>query len=126
MLMLLLIVVAGMQNLNDSHWGLNALNIAQHKLHHGWWQAFVLGMLCNMLVCLGVWMTFSSKDALTKAILLMLPVAMFVSSGFEHSVANMFMVPLGIAIQNFAPAEFWADIAVNPQQFADLTISHFI
>ena len=126
MLMLLLIVVAGMQNLNDSQWGLNALHIAQHKLHHSWWQAFVLGMLCNMLVCLGVWMTFSSKDALTKAILLMLPVAMFVSSGFEHSIANLFMVPLGIVIANVAEPSWFAALNVTQAQFNDLTITHFI
>lgn len=126
MLMLLLIVVAGMQNLNESHWGLNALNIAQHKLHHGWWQAFVLGMLCNMLVCLGVWMTFSSKDALTKAILLMLPVAMFVSSGFEHSIANLFMVPLGIVLANISDPAWFAALNVTQEQFSDLTVTNFI
>ncbi|PKG56413.1 MULTISPECIES: formate transporter FocA [unclassified Shewanella] len=126
MLMLCMIVIAGMQNLNDGQWGLNALNIAQHKLHHGWWQAFVLGMLCNMLVCLGVWMTFASKDALTKAILLMLPVAMFVSSGFEHSIANLFMVPLGIVIAQFSDPSWFEALNVTQSQFADLTINHFI
>ncbi|WP_428847799.1 formate transporter FocA [Shewanella abyssi] len=126
MLMLAMIVIAGMQHLNDGQWGLNALNIAQHKLHHGWWQAFVLGMLCNMLVCLGVWMTFASKDALTKAILLMLPVAMFVSSGFEHSIANLFMVPLGIVIAQFSEPSWFEALNVTQNQFADLTVSHFV
>ncbi|MDB2385715.1 formate transporter FocA [Shewanella sp.] len=126
MLMLLLIMVAGMHNLNEGQWGLNALSIAEHKLHHSWWQAFVLGVLCNVLVCLGVWMTFSSKEALTKAILLMLPVAMFVSSGFEHSIANLFMVPLGIVIVNMSDPVWFAALNVTQGQFSDLTVMNFI
>jgi CBS domain-containing protein len=126
MLMLLLILGAKMHLLNDGQWGLNALNIAQHKIHHDWSQAFILGILCNVLVCLGVWMTFSSKDVLTKAFLLMLPVAMFVSSGFEHSIANLFMVPLGIMLQQFASVDFFNAIGVPASQFADITIMHFL
>lgn len=126
MIMLTLIISARMHELDGGQWGLNALQIAQHKLHHGWLQAFVLGVLCNMLVCLGVWMTFASRDALTKAILLMLPVAMFVSSGFEHSIANLFMVPLGIAISQFAQPEFFTSLGIESAQFADLTLSNFI
>ncbi len=56
----------------------------------------------------------------------MLPVAMFVSSGFEHSIANMFMVPLGIVISNFAPEAFWTGLGVNAASYSDLTVSHFI
>ncbi|ACA87155.1 formate transporter FocA [Shewanella woodyi] len=126
LIMLFLIMSARMYDLDGGQWGLNALQIAQHKLHHTWLQAFVLGILCNMLVCLGVWMTFSSKDALTKAVLLMLPVAMFVSSGFEHSIANLFMVPLGIAISQFAQPEFFISLGIDAAQFTDLTMSHFI
>ena len=126
MVMLLLIMSARMYLLDGGRWGINALTIAQHKLHHGWFQAFSLGILCNMLVCLGVWMTFASRDALTKAILLMLPVAMFVSSGFEHSIANLFMVPLGIAIHLFADQTFFTSAAIDAAQFSDLTLSHFV
>ncbi|MGF1684044.1 formate transporter FocA [Photobacterium minamisatsumaniensis] len=126
MFMLLLISAAGLFLLNQGQWGLNALNIAQHKIHHTPVQAFSLGVLCNLLVCLAIWMTFSSANALTKAVLMILPVAMFVSSGFEHSVANMFMVPLGIVIQNFAPEQFWQMVAAEPQQYSDLTISTFL
>lgn len=125
-IMLSLIMSARMHELDGGLWGLNALQIAQHKLHHSWGQAFVLGILCNMLVCLGVWMTFSSRDALTKAILLMLPVAMFVSSGFEHSIANLFMVPLGITIHQFADPSWFDALNISRDKFADLTLSNFI
>jgi formate transporter FocA len=126
MLILGLVMMSKMYAMDGNEWGLNALHVAQHKIHHDWSQAFALGTLCNLLVCLGVWMTFSCKDALAKSLLLILPVAMFVSSGFEHSIANLFMVPLGIAIQNFAGNEYFIALGVMPQVFADLTISNFV
>ena len=126
MLMVLLIFLAGMYQLDSGRWGLSALNIAQHKLHHSWTQAFVLGILCNMMVCLGVWMTFATKDVLTKVVLVMLPVAMFVSSGFEHSIANMFMVPMGIAIHQFADPAWFEALNISPDKYADLTVMNFV
>jgi len=126
MLLLLLVTAGGLYQLDHGQWGLNALNVAQHKLHHTTLQAFSLGVLCNLLVCLAIWLTFSSANAMTKAAMTVLPVAMFVSSGFEHCVANMFMVPLGIVIQNFAPESFWQEIGVSASQYADLNIGHFI
>ncbi|WCE31334.1 formate transporter FocA [Vibrio sp. SCSIO 43137] len=126
LLLLTLVTLAGLYQLDNGQWGLNALLIAQHKLHHTPVQAVSLGILCNLLVCLAIWLTFSSSNALTKAFLVMLPVAMFVSSGFEHCVANMFMVPLGIVIQSTAPDAFWAQIGSTPAQFSDLSVSHFI
>jgi len=126
MLILGLVITAKMHLLGGGTWGINALHIAQHKLHHTWGQAFALGVLCNLLVCLGIWMTFTSKDILTKTVLLILPVAMFVSSGFEHSIANLFMVPLGIAINALSSASFLETHGFAANAFADLTISHFV
>jgi len=125
-LLLILVVAAGLYQLDHGQWGLNALNIAQHKLHHEPIQAFALGALCNLLVCLAIWLTFSTQNATGKAFMVMLPVAMFVSSGFEHCVANMFMIPLGIAIHTLAPSSFWLDVGVNASQYSDLTIFNFI
>ncbi|TEW55642.1 formate transporter FocA [Psychromonas sp. RZ22] len=126
MIMVLLIYGAKMYLLDGGSWGINVLKVAQHKLHHTWIQAFTLGVLCNLLVCLGVWMTFTTKDVLTKAILLILPVSMFVSNGFEHSIANLFMVPLGILTQNTISPETLASFGYNANTFADLTIHNFI
>jgi len=126
MLILLLVVGGKMYLLDGGQWGLSVLKLAQHKIHHTWFEAFSLGVLCNLLVCLGIWMTFSSKDMLTKSLLLILPVAMFVSSGFEHSIANLFMVPLGIVLQNTISPEYILSLGFNPNSFADLTVSHFI
>lgn len=126
MFLLVLVSAAGLYQMDHGQWGLNALNIAQHKLHHTPVQAFALGVLCNLLVCLAIWLTFSSANALTKAAMTIMPVAMFVSSGFEHCVANMFMVPLGIVIQNFAPDSFWTQVGVSASQYADLNIKQFL
>lgn len=126
MLLLVIVSAAGLYQMDHGQWGLNALNIAQHKLHHTPVQAFALGVLCNLLVCLAIWLTFSSANALTKAMMTVMPVAMFVSSGFEHCVANMFMVPLGIVIHNFAPESFWQQIGMTASQYADLNIQQFV
>ncbi|MDN3680741.1 formate transporter FocA [Vibrio tapetis subsp. quintayensis] len=125
-LLLALVTGAGLYQLDHGQWGLNALNIAQHKLHHTPLQAFSLGVLCNLLVCLAIWLSFSATNALTKSAMLILPVAMFVSSGFEHCVANMFMVPLGISIQTFASPEFWTQVGATPAQYADLNWGQFV
>ncbi|MEZ8144103.1 formate transporter FocA [Enterovibrio norvegicus FF-33] len=125
-LLVIMVTAAGLYQLDGGQWGLNALNIAQHKLHHTWLEAFTLGVLCNILVCTAIWLTFCSANPIVKAVMTMLPVAMFVSSGFEHSIANMFMVPLGIVIANFSPDTFWLGLGANAANYADLTFNNFI
>ncbi|MCX9458309.1 formate/nitrite transporter family protein, partial [Vibrio cholerae] len=82
--------------------------------------------LANLMVCLAVWMTYAGRSVTDKILAMLLPVAMFVASGFEHSIANMFMIPMGIVIHSFASPEFWTAMNVDPAQFADLTVSHFV
>lgn len=67
-------------------------------------QALALGVLCNALVCLAVWMTFSARTTADKVLVVVPPVAAFVASGFEHSIANLFFVPWALALQAFDPA----------------------
>ncbi len=110
---------------DGGQWGLVALKVANHKLHHTFFQAFILGTLANLLVCLAVWMTFSCRTTGGKILAMIFPVAMFVATGFEHSIANMFMIPMGIAIQHLASPEFWTGIGHAPAEFADLTVSNF-
>ncbi len=68
----------------DGQVGLNALKIAQHKLHHGFIQAVALGIMCNVLVCIAVWMSYSGRSLTDKILVMTLPVAMFVSAGFVN------------------------------------------
>ncbi|MDD0823961.1 formate transporter FocA [Mannheimia sp. AT1] len=122
----LLIWFSGQIMAAKGQWGLTILNTAQHKIHHEWFEAFCLGIFCNIMVCIAVWMSYAGKSLTDKAFIMMLPIAMFVASGFEHCVANMFMIPMGVMISHFASPEFWTAINVDPAQFADLDLSHFI
>lgn len=109
----------------NGQWGATILSTAQHKMHHGFIEAICLGFLANLMVCLAVWMSYAGKTVLDKTLIMILPIAMFVGNGFEHSIANMFMIPFGIAIKNGAMPEFWAQIGKVPEQFNDLNLVDF-
>lgn len=77
-------------------WAALAVETANAKIALSWWQAFLRGAGCNWLVALAVWMAFSSEDTVGKLLAIWWPIMAFATIGFEHSVANMFLVPLGI------------------------------
>ena len=74
----------------------NIVDVATKKCEIGFGDAVIRGILCNILVCLAVWMTMTTKSAAGKIVALFLPIMVFVICGFEHSVANMFYIPAGI------------------------------
>lgn len=78
--------------------GINLLNIAKAKCELGFTQAVASGILCNILVCLAVWLCFSSSSITGKIASIIFPVTAFVSSGFEHSIANMYFIPKAILL----------------------------
>ena len=117
---------SGQYMVANGMWGLNVLQTADHKLHHTFIEAIFLGFLANLMVCLAAWMSYAGRSLLDKMLIMILPVAMFVASGFEHSIANMFMIPMGIVINNFASPEFWHAIEVSPDAFKELTVEHFV
>ncbi|AEE96279.1 formate/nitrite transporter family protein [Mahella australiensis] len=84
--------------LNSSNGALGGLTvkIAVSKVNLSFEQAFILGILCNWLVCIAVWMSYGAKDAIGKVAVIFFPIWIFVLSGFEHSVANMYYIPAGI------------------------------
>ncbi len=124
--LVLIMLTARHYELAEGQLGLNYMSIAQHKLHHDFVQAVALGIMCNVLVCLGVWMTFSARSVTDKLLAVVLPVAMFVASGFEHCVANMFQIPMAIMTKNTASPEFWHSTGATAAQFAELTWGNFI
>lgn len=83
--------------------GLAALGIANGKVHLGFIQAIALGVLCNALVCLAVWLTYSARSVVDKIMAIIFPITAFVAAGFEHSIANMYFIPLGLMIKDFDP-----------------------
>ncbi len=83
--------------------GTVALSIANGKVNLEFGQAIVLGILCNILVCLAVWLTFSARSTIDKIAAIIFPVSAFVAAGFEHSIANMYFIPIGLLIKAFDP-----------------------
>ena len=102
--------------------GASALGIATGKVGLGFFQAIALGILCNTLVCLAVWLTFSARSTIDKIAAIIFPITAFVAAGFEHSVANMYFIPIGLFIKSFDPA-FTASTGVAVE---NLTWSAFI
>jgi formate/nitrite transporter len=84
--------------LNNNAVGVNALNIANAKVNLSFGTALVRGILCNMLVCLAVWLCFSARTVVDKIFAIVFPITAFVAAGFEHSVANMYFIPLGMLL----------------------------
>lgn len=125
-LFVIVIWLSGQYMSANGLWGLNVLNTADHKLHHTFVEAVALGFLANLMVCLAVWLSYAGRSLLDKALIMVLPVAMFVASGFEHSIANMFMIPMGIVIHQFASPEFWLAIGLTPDAYSSLTVEHFV
>lgn len=80
----------------DTTIGANMATVAASKINLPWHQIFVRGILCNMLVCLAVWIGFGAKTFADKVLGIILPISGFVACGFEHCVANMFFLPMGV------------------------------
>jgi formate transporter FocA len=113
--------------------GLTALNIANSKAGLDFVQAIALGIMCNALVCLAVWLCYSARTTTDKILSIIPPISAFVAAGFEHSVANMYFIPIGLFIKALpATAKFWTLSALNPEagaitaeKFANLTWGNF-
>jgi formate transporter FocA len=122
----LVVYVAQQHTFGQGAVGVNALAIAHAKVQLGFAQAVALGMLCNALVCLAVWLSLSARSTSDRILAILFPIAAFVAAGFEHSVANMYFIPIALLIKDFASADFWTAIAQTPAQYAALTWSAFL
>ena len=92
---------------------MTALKIAMTKVSYNPIQAFFLGVMCNALVCMAVWLSYSARsDPGQDRLAIIFPITAFVAAGFEHSIANMYFIPMGLLIKQFAPAAFWASDAL--------------
>jgi len=84
--------------------GKTMLRIANGKVNLAFWEALFLAVLCNVLVCLAVWLTFSARNTGDKILAIIFPITAFVAAGFEHCIANMYFVPVGLLVKKFDPA----------------------
>lgn len=105
--------------------GATALSTANAKAGLGFFQALALGIMCNALVCLAVWLTYSARSTTDRILAIIPPVTAFIAAGFEHSVANMYFIPMGLFIKAGAPSSFWDSIHKTAGDYADLTWTNF-
>ncbi len=105
--------------------GLNALNIGEAKSGLGFIQAIALGIMCNALVCMAVWMCYSARSVTDKILAIIPPISAFVAAGFEHSIANMYFIPLALLIKNWGSPTFFESIGKTAENFPNLTLGNF-
>ncbi len=105
--------------------GLTALNIGEAKSGLDFIQAIALGIMCNALVCMAVWLCFSARSTTDKILAIIPPIAGFVAAGFEHSVANMYFIPVALFIKSWGDPKFFEAIGKTAENFPNLTWGNF-
>ncbi len=111
----LLVFASGHTGMNDGAIGRTVVRIALAKQGLPAWEAFLRGVLCNVLVCMAVWMAMAGRSVVDKAVAVVFPIGAFVAAGFEHSIANMYLMPLAMLVQppNAATLVTWSGMAGN-------------
>jgi formate/nitrite transporter len=123
LLLVLLMYWSGLWKTNGGLVGAKALSIANAKVNLTFLQAFARGILCNWLVCLAVWMATSARTVVGKIWAIFFPIMAFVASGFEHSVANMFFIPMGLVLKGQTAVVTAAGLT---DKLSHLTIGGFV
>ena len=113
----LIVYWSGHAEMNGGAIGLQYVKIAAAKTSLPFAEAFFKGVLCNLLVCLAVWLAMAGRSVTDKIVAIILPVSAFIAAGFEHSVANMYLIPLGILLRGSVPQAAdgldWTAFAAN-------------
>jgi formate transporter FocA len=120
-----LVFASGQYAFGQGSVGAAALATANAKVGLGFAQAVALGILCNALVCLAVWLTFSARTTTDRILAIVPPITAFVAAGFEHSIANMYFIPVALLIKGGAPASFWTAIGKTAADYGSLTWGNF-
>jgi formate transporter len=121
-LIALLIFLGNQYTFGNGAMGTAILNTALVKSHHTFLHSVSLGILANILVCLAIWLTYSTKSIAGKIMAMIMPIAAFVAAGFEHSVANMYFFPIALLIKNLDPVF----VSTTKLNLANLTFSNFV
>jgi len=122
LLLVLIMFGTGLWKTGDFAVGAKALAIANGKVNLSWLEAFTRGIGCNWLVCLAVWMSVAAKDIIGKIFGIYFPIMAFVASGFEHCVANMYFIPMGLLLKGNATIVATAGLA---GKLSNLTLQGF-
>ncbi|TET55042.1 MAG: formate/nitrite transporter family protein [Dehalococcoidia bacterium] len=127
LVMVLLVYYTAQWGFHDAMVGGKALLIANTKVNMTFLEAFMRGILCNVLVCLAIWLAFSGRTTIDKILAVIFPITAFVASGFEHCVANMYFIPMGMALAGQSDVLVAAQGMVGqPITLGNLTIAGFL
>jgi formate/nitrite transporter len=99
----LLMIMSRQYLVSNGELGKSILELAILKTSYPFYRALVLGILCNILVCLAVWLSFSGRSTSDKILAIIFPISAFIAAGFEHSVANMYIIPAALFLQTIDP-----------------------
>jgi formate transporter len=119
-----LVFYAGQWALGGNRVGAAAIEIAHAKVHLSFMEAVARGILCNALVNLAVWLCLSARSNVDKIFAIIPPITAFVAAGFEHSIANMYFIPLGILLRD--NAEVLDASSLTAASAVDLTWGAFL
>ena len=122
----MLVVLSRRLEAGDGSVGLRALDIAMAKTNLKVPDAFFSGILANTLVCLAVWLSMSARSVTDKVIAVVPPVAAFVAVGFEHSIANLYFVPVAMFERLLARDTFWTTTETSADAYRSITWPRFL
>ncbi|MBO0756692.1 MAG: formate/nitrite transporter family protein [Bradyrhizobiaceae bacterium] len=121
-----LVFLSGQYLAGDGAVAAVALKIGAQKAALPFDRALFLGILCNVLVCLAVWLSIGARTTTDKVLAMLFPITAFVVAGFEHSVANMYFIPMAMLIKTFGPETLSAKLAIGSALYASLTFEGFL
>ncbi len=122
--MVYLVYLSGYLDAHHHQVGATALKAGLAKVDNTLTESFVLGLFCNVLVCLASWMVYASRTVSDKVLATLFPISAFVAMGFEHCIANMYMIPVAI-LASLDPAIVAAS-GVDASQLQDLSLNGFM
>jgi formate/nitrite transporter len=124
LVMVCLVYLSGYLDAHHHQVGVTAMNAGLAKVDNTLIESFVLGLFCNVLVCLASWMVYASRTVSDKVLAILFPISAFVAMGFEHCIANMYMIPVAI-LASMDPAVVAAS-GVEAAQLDALSLSGFL
>jgi formate/nitrite transporter len=126
MLLATIVYESGLWKMASGALGAKAIAIANLKVNLPFDEAFFRGIGCNWLVCLAVWMALSSKDIAGKVLAIFFPIMAFVALGYEHCVANMYFIPMGLMLKDTAAAASMAGTDLGGLTWATFVTANLI
>lgn len=121
-----LMFLAGHYDFAGGNVGKTALVIGSAKAALPTFKLFLLAVLCNVLVCLAVWMSFGARSVTDRILVIIPPIAAFVAAGFEHSIANLYFLPYALAVKSWAEPGFWQAIGESAASYPALTAANVL